>query len=339
MKDGEKMKKKFLLLAVLVGSALLFGCGKMGEKEVLKKLEKNIGDTKGYHLKGELEIINHEDTYLYDVDVAYQKTDNFRVSLKNKTNNHEQIILKNSDGVYVLTPSLNKSFKFQSEWPYNNSQAYLLQTLLKDIQNDKERTFKEIDNGYLFTSKVNYSSNSDLVKQNIYFDKELKLTEVKVLNEENQVEMSLKVTNLDMKATFDNAYFSLKENMTVSNMEENTSTVSTIEDIIYPMYIPSNTHLESQDKVTKTNGERIIETFGGEKPFTFVQETISVDDEFMTIPMYGDPLVIGDTIGALSETSVNWISNGIEYYIVSDSLGQEELVNVAKSISAIPVGK
>lgn len=97
------MKKKFFLLTLLVCVIGLFGCGKVGEKEILKDLEKTIENVKGYHLTGELEIINHEDTYLYDVDVAYQKTDNFRVSLKNKTNNHEQIILKNSDGVYVMT--------------------------------------------------------------------------------------------------------------------------------------------------------------------------------------------------------------------------------------------
>ena len=82
--------------------------------------------------------MNNEDSHKYNIDVAYKEEDNFRVSLKNKTNNHEQIILKNSEGVFVLTPSLNKSFKFQSEWPYNNSQSYLLQTLVNDIKNDKK---------------------------------------------------------------------------------------------------------------------------------------------------------------------------------------------------------
>jgi len=46
-------------------------------------------------------------------DLAKKKKDMYKVSLTNKANNHEQIILKNNDGVYVLTPSLNKSFKFQ----------------------------------------------------------------------------------------------------------------------------------------------------------------------------------------------------------------------------------
>ena len=65
---------------------------------------------------------------------AYLKKDKFRVGLTNKTNNHEQIILKNDDGVYVITPSLNKSFKFQSDWPYNNSQIYLSCLKLANIK-------------------------------------------------------------------------------------------------------------------------------------------------------------------------------------------------------------
>ncbi len=50
------------------------------------------------------------------------------------------MILKNDDGVYVLTPALNKSFKFQSEWPENSSQAYLFESLVKDITEDKSAT-------------------------------------------------------------------------------------------------------------------------------------------------------------------------------------------------------
>ena len=57
---------------------------------------------------GVLEIINNEDTYTYDVNVSYKEKENFRVSLKNQVNNHEQIILKNNDGVYVKTQESTK---------------------------------------------------------------------------------------------------------------------------------------------------------------------------------------------------------------------------------------
>ena len=137
------MKRKIFISILIIGSLLMCGCGKKDEQDVLKDLTKKIEETKGYHLTGDLEIVNNEDTYTYDVEASYSKEENFKVSLKNKTNNHEQIILRNSEGIFVLTPSLNKSFKFQSEWPYNNSQSYLLQPILKDIENDKEHTYKE----------------------------------------------------------------------------------------------------------------------------------------------------------------------------------------------------
>ena len=95
--------KKYLLYLAILSCFLLVGCGKYGEKDIVKDFNKKITNSDGYYLNGELEIINNEDSYLYDVEVAYQKDNNFKVSLKNKTNNHEQIILKNSDGVYVMT--------------------------------------------------------------------------------------------------------------------------------------------------------------------------------------------------------------------------------------------
>ena len=93
------MKK--ILGICFVTLLLLTGCGKYGEKEVVKDLAKKSKNLKAYYLEGKMEIVNNEDVYTYDVKVAYKKGDFYRVSLKNTSNNHEQIILKNSDGVYV----------------------------------------------------------------------------------------------------------------------------------------------------------------------------------------------------------------------------------------------
>ena len=332
------MKRKIFIGILIIGSLLMCGCGKKDEQDVLKDLTKKIEETKGYHLTGDLEIVNNEDTYTYDVEASYSKEENFKVSLKNKTNNHEQIILRNSEGIFVLTPSLNKSFKFQSEWPYNNSQSYLLQPILKDIENDKEHTYKETKSGYLFTTTVNYSSNPELVKQEITFDKKLNIQKVVVYNKEDQAMITIKFDEVDMDSTFKDSYFSLKTNMSGKNTEISKPT-SKLEDIIYPMYIPENTTLTSQDKVDKEDGERIILTFDGDNPFMLVQETSSYSEDMETIPMYGDPEIMADSVAAVSDTSITWISNGVEYYVVSETMKSDELLNVARSISALPVGK
>ncbi len=332
------MKRKILLCVVIIGSLLMCGCGKKDEQDVIKDLTKKVEETKGYHLTGNLEIVNNEDTYTYDVEASYAKDENFKVNLKNKTNNHEQIILRNSEGVFVLTPSLNKSFKFQSEWPYNNSQSYLLQPILKDIENDKERTYKETKEEYVFTTTVNYSSNPELVKQQITFDKKLNIKKVIVYNKDDQAMITMKFDEVDMESTFKDSYFSLKTNMSGKNTETSEAT-GKLEDIIYPMYIPDNTTLTSQDKVDKEDGERIILTFDGDNPFMLVQETSSYSDTMETIPMYGDPEIVADSVAAVSDSSITWISNGVEYYVVSETMKTDELLNVARSISALPVGK
>lgn len=314
---------------------LLVGCFGNDSKDVLKKVNKKI-EVDGYFVSGQLEIINNEDSYMYNVEVSYEKNDNFRVSLKNKVNNHEQIILKNSDGVYVLTPSLNKSFKFQSDWPYNNSQSYLLQTVVTDLNNDEDRVIEEVADGYILTSKVNYTNNDNLVKQKVYVDKDFNIKEVQVLNENDQMQMKMIYENIDYKATYDDTYFTLKGNM----IDAETDTTSTsLDSIVYPMYVPANTYLSGQEKVMTENGERVILTFTGDKPFMVVQETVAATEELLTIPMYGEPYIITGTVGALSDSSITWVNNGVEFYVVSDVLSVDDLLQVANSVASVAAPK
>lgn len=331
------MKKVLGISLTLV--LLLTGCGKYGEKEIVKDLAKDLKNLKAYYLEGEMEIINNEDIYEYDVKVSYMKDDLYRVSLRNKSNNHEQIILKNADGVYVLTPSLNKSFKFESEWPYNNSQVYLLQSLIDDIDSDDSREFEEVEDGYLFTTAVNYPNNRSLVNQEILIDKNLNFKNVNVKNEKGDTEITMVFSTIDKNPTFADDYFEVSKNLETAVIDETVNPVVDIEDVIFPMYLPENTSLSAQDTITKDIGERIILTFSGDKPFVLVEETVTKSDELEIIPTLGDPALLIDTIGSLSTNSVSWISNGVEYYIASEILSEEEMVTIAKSIGSIPVMK
>ena len=203
------MKKTFLFVVIFLGIIMFCGCQKNGEKNIINDLEKKLKKSDSYHVVGILQITNNDDTYQYDVDASYKKEDNYRVSLTNKSNNHEQIILKNSEGVYVVTPSLNKSFKFQSDWPKNNSQIYLLQSLIEDIKNDEEKVFEEIDNEYVFTTKVNYPNNPQLVKQKITLDNDLNFKKVEVLNSNNIPQMIMEFSSIDWNSDFNDDYFDL----------------------------------------------------------------------------------------------------------------------------------
>ena len=165
--------------------------------EILKKYEK----LDSYKLEGILEMTNNETTYEYDVTSLYKKENNFKVELVNKTNNHRQIILRNNEGVYVVTPSLNKSFKFQTEWPYNNSQIYLIQSIIADIKNDENRIITKNDNEFVIESCVNYINNKNLKKQKVIFSKKNIIKSVEVYNDQNvvQIKMTFKKVELNNK--------------------------------------------------------------------------------------------------------------------------------------------
>ena len=265
--------------------------------------------------------------------------------------------------VIVLTPSLNKSFKFQSDWPYNNSQIYLLGSIIDDLNNDKDLETLEENGKYIFISKVNYPNNSNLVKQRVTVNSDLLIEKVEVLNADEETEMIFTVNSTDYAPTFDETYFEVNSIINTNNnnnqstnntnkqeennsneenkdtntedeaKEEGTEQTATIEDIIYPLYLPTGTTLQDQEKVSKTDGERVILTFGGEKSFTLVEETVSIEDELTIIPTYGEPLQVNDTIGAVTDNSLNWISGNIEYYMVSDTMDSQELLEIASSIN------
>lgn len=384
------MKKKLLFLIMIIGVFAISGCGKTSESDVIKDLTKKINDSKAYYVEGTLEIVNNEDVYTYNVNVSYKEKDNYKVSLVNTVNNHEQIILRNSDGVYVVTPRINKSFKFQSDWPYNNSQVYLLGPLLDDITNDANRTFEKVNDGSKIIVAANYPNNSKLVKQEILLDKSNNIKKVTVFDNNGTAQITMKFNKIDLNSKFNDNYFDLKQiidikedntdnttnrennsdenkNTTDNKVEDNSTTennntnvnennntnenknedkkssetkqTSSIEDVIYPMYIPTNTYLSNKEKVSKDDGERLILTFDGDNPFMLIEETVTYEKEHLIVPTYGELEVMASTVAIVNDNSVNWIDNNIEYYVVSDKLSKSELLNIARSISVLPVSK
>ena len=322
------MKKIAVLIISLI---LLGGCTKSNQDKLIKEFQNQVNNSKSYSLSGSLEIVNDEDTFNYQVEVGYKKKDMYKVSLVNTSNNHKQVILKNKDGVYVITPSLNKSFKFQSEWPNNSSQIYILGSILSDLENTENKNYAEENDYLIIQSDVNYPNNPDLSYQKLYFDKDYNLKKNEVYNSDNKLRIKFVIANIDYKANLDDSYFNIENNVDGNTEEKQSSKV--LDEIIYPLYIPSNTYLTTKETITTDNGSRNILTFSGEKEFVLIEEPTIANAEFETIPVYGDPIMMNGTIGALSGNSLYWTLDNIDYYLAGNDLSSLELLSVATSIS------
>ncbi|RLQ93175.1 LolA family protein [Falsibacillus albus] len=331
------MKRTFLVLIVAISAILaLSACGTKTQEDVIKDLNQKLGDLKGYkaHAKMTLQMGNEPQTY--NIDVWHNQPDYYRVNLKNAQRDQSQMILRNKDGVYVLTPALNKSFKFQSDWPENSSQAYLYESLVKDIIQDKNAKFSVKDNYYVFETKTRYQNSKMLPTQEIKLNKRnLAPVSVKVMDTDHNPLVTVEFSKVEFNASFDKDAFDTNKNMTGAQLEVpvDASVNGKEFKVQYPTADIGNVSLIEQKDIDTGTGKRIVLTYGGDKSFTLVEEKAKVVSTAMVSTEASGKIVdLGFTIGAMTDASVRWTYNGVDYMLASKDLSADEMMKVARSV-------
>jgi len=307
----------------------------MDSEGVISKYKKTLENSNTYNLTGEMSIVSNEELYHYNVNVDYKKGGYYKVSLKNKEGNQEQIILRNKSGVYVITPSLNKSFKFQSDWPNNSSQAYILESLLNDLENDSNVVFEEKDDKYILSSTVNYPNNVSLLSQKITFNKDIVPELVQVYDKNNTENITFKISKIEFNKNIEDSYFEVEE----SADEDCCNTTGKLDEVVYPMYLPTGTKFKSEETVKTDESERVILTFTGDKSFILIEEAAKSPKDFEVTTTSGELVFYENVLGNLTESSLNWSKDGKDYYLIGNNLTNEELLKVASSTSVVSLTK
>jgi outer membrane lipoprotein-sorting protein len=331
------MKKKlWLIISGLMVIFLLAACGSKSQEDVVKALNNKLGDLKGYKVNAKMTLKMGTDSQVYNVEIWHKDPTFYRVNLKNTERDQSQMILRNNEGVFVLTPALNKSFKFQSDWPKNSSQAYLYESLIQDIISDKNAKFSTTKDYYVFETKTRYQNNSMLPYQEIKLNKsDLSPAVVKVMDPDRNALVTVEFDKVKFNASFNKDDFDMQKNMTraqvglpaMAKPADDSFTVK------YPTAQISGTKLIKEDDVGIEDGKRVVLTYDGKKSYTLVEEKVSVKEALAT-PTYvdGDLVDLGVTIGAVTDHSITWSEGGVDYMIASKNLTKNQLVEVAQSV-------
>lgn len=330
-------KAIWLLLTGLILTIVLAGCGEKTQEDIIEDLDKKLNEMTGYKAHATMTLQTGKEAQEYDVEVWHQVDTYYRVALKNEKKDQSQIILRNDDGVFVLTPALNKSFRFQSDWPKNNSQVYLYESLISDILMDPERTFTAGEEHYVFQTKTNYQ-NKNLNNQEIMLNKkDLTPASVKIMNADFEVLVQLDFTSFEMNPSFGDRDFDMERNMTGAQMEIPTIAEGEVEEFVppvfYPMYEPQGTSLNSSQTIKTEDGEKVVLTYTGEKSFTIIQQRSQTVPAISPMNVReGEPVDLGFTIGVMTEDSIEWSYEGVDFYLASNSLDAQEMMAIARSV-------
>ena len=329
------MRLRLISLLVIL-SVLLAACGSASQEKVVKKLGQQWGEGKGYELTATMEMkTGSGEPRVYDVNVWHTKPDFYRVTVTEKTDNVTQMIVRNEEGVFVVTPALRKTYKFQSEWPKQNSQAYLIGGLAQDLMEDKKAVMTEKDGEYIFEAATRNADKTGLPSQKVIVDKETMLPKSVVIMDENQEEnIMIDFKNIDLNAAHKKEEYAVEK---FSENEENEVAAADIEDKEFQTHYPTaqleNTELVDEKTVQEDGVERIILTFEGDKAYTLMQQPALTGNSVLPVFAPGDLADLGFTIGAITDNSISWEKDGISFFIASTKLTREEMMEVASSMS------
>src|SRR5690625_2916053 len=110
-----KKATRFMLFAFILTLIIIAGCGGKSQEKVTKKIEGALGDIDGYKVEAKMTMKTGQEERSYDIDIWYKKDKQefYRVTLESEEEDGGQVILKNEEGVFVLTPD-RKSTRLNS---------------------------------------------------------------------------------------------------------------------------------------------------------------------------------------------------------------------------------
>lgn len=318
------MKKIGCLIGVVlvIVSGLLFLNTK--RHSLTKQVNQFNTNLSSYTLEGKMEILDGEDLRKFSVTTTYLKdgeNDLFNVNLEDEGSHQKQQIIRNQDGVFVLAPSLNRAFQFQSEWPFNSFKPYIVQTVfgIFDDSFESEKT-KE---GYQVTAPISYTADLRVTQLEVILDKNLTLKQVTLYDDNESEIVSLEVTKFELNNDISKEMFDV-------HISEQTTAV-TYDLPFYPLEMMGS-ELIDQANPTIMNDEKYVLRFAGEGSFTIVESLMAATDEFTIEKLDGDIIEINGAIAIVNDKVVSLLDDGMISQLYSNDLSDEEKLAVITSL-------
>lgn len=313
------MKKLFFGLFM---SFMLLLCS-CGNKEVnnLDDTINYIDSLNSYSLTCDMKIYRDDKEIESVVSVDYLKPSYYKVKFSTP-GGHEQIIVKNNEGVFIVTPSLNKQFKFDTEWPLNSSHAYLLNAIIKDIKEDSNRAYKLDGSNVIIESCI--SDNLKYRNLKFYFNiVDRKPIKTEFINSEGNVMVLVEFKDFNANNSLTTDLFNpgliLEQNTNESTVEEEETNASiTVSNVL------EGSTLES----SKTLDDCTILVYGGEKKYTIIAKETDVYESCIAMEEYNNFEIINNGLLLSGDNYYRYFVNDYEISVYSTALTIDDVLNV-----------
>lgn len=317
--------KKIIFSIMAVFIFLLTGCKVKDNSDPMKQVLSNLDSLNSYELSCDMTIYRTNKDVHMDINVLYLNPGYYKVSFKNTGN--EQIIVKNDDGVFVLTPALNKEFKFDSEWPLNSSHAYLIDCINKIIKADSEARTTVNGDEVTFEAKINDANDKAKKLVFIYNTKTKSPIKATFLDDSNN-----KIVVVDFKKFSENKEISKDKFNTKLIMDEKSNeTENTVLEKSLSVVVGYNVDGVKLTS-TKIKNDTTVLCYGGSKSYTIVVKKIADFDDVTVDKISSIDFIDYGIIATNSNVSKFFIENN-EVSIYGNNLSNDEIIAISSEIT------
>ncbi|MDE7213813.1 MAG: hypothetical protein K2N42_04470 [Anaeroplasmataceae bacterium] len=315
------MKKIFGL--ILLSLLVLVGCKNKNNIDEVTRVTNYLSGLSSYSLTSKMTIQRPDKNVSVNVAVDYLSPSYYKVSFKG---DNEQLIIKNDTGVYVITPSLNKEFRFDSNWPLNSSHAYLLEAINKDIKADAEATGSQDGTDIVIECKIMHKTNQKLNKMKYTCDANFKPKKTVFLNDKNEECIVVDFDTFTPNSNLGKDNFNEKKYLGVQEEKPNEEETSLT---LTAGYVVEGSQLASSSKKDDTT----ILCYSGESAYTIIVSLVEVTDEVVAIDTYDSVEFLECGLGFINENTMKFYNGNYEITIFSNQLTVDDYINVANSIT------
>ncbi|MFB5190838.1 LolA family protein [Alicyclobacillus fastidiosus] len=319
-----------VVLALGLVGGVVVGCGVPTGKSVNQKIQTQAQqlDSTNYQSDATMTVQMDNNTQTYSVQVSYESPTTYKITLGNQDKQVHQVIVHNDNGMFIVSPSLQKVFRFNGDWAKNQGQIYLYDQLLKQITTTKNVKMTKGNGEYIFNVPVTPASDTISTQQVVLDSKTLEPKTVKLLDKDGKPAVTLTFKSFNTNVKFKQADFDPQ-----SMVSSQTKTTMTSDDEQAFGYVEPKTLFGTKlTSLMQPSETSAVMKFGGDHHYLLQEWRPTpgqqADPEGQLVDMYGVPAMYTD---GNNVSSLTWLNNGVEYAITSNDLNQDQLEQIAMS--------
>ncbi len=321
-----------LVAAAGLTVALVAGCGAPSQDTMVNKLktETQTLSQQNYTSTAMMTVQTDNSSQTYYIQTNYEGPNQYRIELGDSNKNVNQIIVKNNNGMYIVSPSLQKVFRFNGDWAQNQGHIYLYDQILQQViqsASQKQAKMTEANGTYTFELPIT-PANDVVAKEKVEINsKTMKPTQVVLYDKQGTAVVLIKFTSFQTGVKFQNADFDPYK--LASSGTAKTTAVSQSE---FGYVLPTTTFQDKLDVAEPMAQNDYLLRYTGPDGFTLSEFRPGPGADGLPnaslVDLYGVP-ALETTAGKTHQ--LMWLQNGVEFSLTSSSLSPAEMDAVAIS--------